>query len=197
MYSLSLENELISRISLGDTTAVSELWNPYQPRLRRYIYAKTKDASLCDDLLQDTFIKAFLHLKKGSFQSEGKFFPWLLRIAHNVVMDHFRQIKRQLVTPTLDGTFWDQDQQPIVWEEPQQMSAQINQGMYDMIAQLPEEQKQVVQMRIFQDMSFKEISEATGVSINTALGRMRYALINLRKELDKKTISIYEDQSWI
>ena len=94
----------------------------------------------------------------------------------------------------MDGTFWDQDLQPIIWDEPQQMSAQINQSMFDMIAQLPEEQQQVVRMRIFQDMSFKEISEATGVSINTALGRMRYALINLRKELDKKTISFYDDQ---
>ena len=194
MYSLSVENELISRIVSGDSTAVSQLWKPYQPRLRRYIYAKTKEASLCDDLLQDTFIKAFLYLKKGSFQSEGKFFPWLLRIAHNVVMDHFRQLKRQMVSPTMDGTFWDQDLQPIIWDEPQQMSAQINQSMFDMIAQLPEEQQQVVRMRIFQDMSFKEISEATGVSINTALGRMRYALINLRKELDKKTISFYDDQ---
>lgn len=99
-----------------------------------------------------------------------------------------------MVSPTMDGTFWDQDLQPIIWDEPQQMSAQINQSMFDMIAQLPEEQQEVVRMRIFQDMSFKEISEATGVSINTALGRMRYALINLRKELDKKTISFYDDQ---
>lgn len=99
-----------------------------------------------------------------------------------------------MVAPTMDGTFWDQDLQPIIWDEPQQMSAQINQSMFDMIAQLPEEQQEVVRMRIFQDMSFKEISEATGVSINTALGRMRYALINLRKELDKKTISFYDDQ---
>ena len=99
-----------------------------------------------------------------------------------------------MVAQTMDGTFWDQDLQPIIWDEPQQMSAQINQSMFDMIAQLPEEQQQVVRMRIFQDMSFKEISEATGVSINTALGRMRYALINLRKELDKKTISFYDDQ---
>ena len=99
-----------------------------------------------------------------------------------------------MVAPTMDGTFWDQDLQPIIWDEPQQMSAQINQSMFDMIAQLPEEQQQVVRMRIFQDMSFKEISEVTGVSINTALGRMRYALINLRKELDKKTISFYDDQ---
>ena len=99
-----------------------------------------------------------------------------------------------MVSPTMDGTFWDQDLQPIIWDEPQQMSAKINQSMFDMIAQLPEEQQEVVRMRIFQDMSFKEISEANGVSINTALGRMRYALINLRKELDKKTISFYDDQ---
>ena len=147
------------------------------------------DRDITEDIFQDTFIKVIKTLRKGSYSEEGKFLPWVMRIAHNLVIDHFRKNKRM---PMFEGSddfnifsVIGDDQLNV---EKQIIKDQIDSDLNLLIEELPEDQKEVLMMRIYKDMSFKEISENTGVSINTALGRMRYALINLRKVIEKNNI---------
>ena len=153
------------------------------------IYSKVLDRDVTEDIFQDTFIKVIRTLKKGNYSEEGKFLPWVMRIAHNLIIDHFRKNKRM---PKFEGS--DDfnifsvigDDRPNV--EKQLIKDQIDSDLSILIDELPDDQRDVLIMRIYKDMSFKEISECTGVSINTALGRMRYALINLRKIIQKNKI---------
>lgn len=148
-----------------------------------------KDKHLAEDIFQDTFIKVINTLKAGAYNEEGKFLPWVMRIAHNLVIDFFRKSKRM---PTVENSeeydifetlrIFDQTIEDKIIVE------QIHHDVKMLIEYLPEEQKRVLKMRHYSDMSFKEIAEQTNVSINTALGRMRYALINLRKLVDEKSI---------
>ncbi|EOR95574.1 RNA polymerase sigma-70 factor, ECF subfamily [Arcticibacter svalbardensis MN12-7] len=150
-----------------------------------------KDQYLAEDIFQDTFIKVINTLKTGKYNEEGKFLPWVLRIAHNLVIDYFRKEKRTPVITNGDGFdifdvlgFYDES------IEDQMVREQTHQDLRKMIQLLPSEQKEVLIMRHYGDMSFKEIADITNVSINTALGRMRYALNNLRKMFETKEMSI-------
>ncbi len=173
----------------GKEKALEILINRHNQRITSFIYSKVLDRDVTEDIFQDTFIKVIKTLKKGSYSEEGKFLPWVMRIAHNLIIDHFRKNKRM---PMFEGSD-DFNIFSVIGDEKlnaekQLIKDQIDADLNLLIEELPEDQKEVLLMRIYQDMSFKEISENTGVSINTALGRMRYALINLRKIIDKHNI---------
>ena len=154
-----------------------------------FIYSKVKDKDVTNDIFQDTFIKVIKTLKKGNYNEEGKFLPWVMRIAHNLIIDYFRKNNRM-------PNFKNSDEFDIfsiisddsLNAEKQIIQEQIFDDVRELINELPEEQKEVLIMRMYRDMSFKEISDNTGVSINTALGRMRYALINLRRLIEENNI---------
>ncbi|PCE64165.1 RNA polymerase sigma factor [Sediminicola luteus] len=173
----------------GNEQALEILINRHNQRISSFIYSKVLDKEVTEDIFQDTFIKVIRTLKRGSYSEEGKFLPWVMRIAHNLIIDYFRKNKRM---PSFEGS--DDfnifsvigDDKPNA--EKQLIKNQIDSDLRLLVDELPEDQREVLIMRIYQDMSFKEISENTGVSINTALGRMRYALINLRKIINKHNI---------
>ncbi|MEM7380063.1 MAG: sigma-70 family RNA polymerase sigma factor [Bacteroidota bacterium] len=173
----------------GDEKALEILINRHNQRITSFIYSKVLDRDITEDIFQDTFIKVIKTLKRGSYSEEGKFLPWVMRIAHNLIIDHFRKNKRM---PKFEGSD-DFNIFAVIGDdklnaERQIIKDQIDSDLGILIEELPEDQKEVLVMRIYRDMSFKEISENTGVSINTALGRMRYALINLRKIINKHNI---------
>ncbi|MEA1787473.1 sigma-70 family RNA polymerase sigma factor [Arenibacter sp. GZD96] len=173
----------------GEEKALEILINRHNQRITSFIYSKVLDRDVTEDIFQDTFIKVIRTLKKGTYSEEGKFLPWVMRIAHNLIIDHFRRNKRM---PMFEGTddfnIFSVISDDKLNAEKQLIKDQIDSDLTLLIEELPDDQKEVLLMRIYQDMSFKEISENTGVSINTALGRMRYALINLRKIIDKHNI---------
>ncbi len=180
---------LIKRFISGDERALEILVNRHNQRITSFIYSKIGDREITEDIFQDTFVKVIRTLKRGAYNEEGKFLPWVMRIAHNLIIDHFRRNSRM---PMYDGTqsfgifsALGDDKLNI---EKQLIKEQIDSDLIMLIAELPPDQKEVLMMRMYQDMSFKEISENTGVSINTALGRMRYALINLRKIIEHNNI---------
>ncbi|MDP5229589.1 MAG: sigma-70 family RNA polymerase sigma factor [Cellulophaga sp.] len=183
------DSVLVKNYINGEEKALEILINRHNQRISSFIYSKVLDRDITEDIFQDTFIKVIKTLRKGSYSEEGKFLPWVMRIAHNLVIDHFRKNKRM---PMFEGnddfnifSVIGDDQLNI---EKQLIKDQIDCDLNLLIEELPEDQKEVLMMRIYRDMSFKEISENTGVSINTALGRMRYALINLRKVIEKNNI---------
>jgi RNA polymerase sigma-70 factor (ECF subfamily) len=180
---------LVKEYINGDETALSHLIERHQVRIYNFIFSKVFDRDLTEDIFQDTFIKVIRTLKRGKYNEEGKFLPWVMRIAHNLVIDHFRKNNRM---PKFEGTgdfdIFDVLKDSSLDVENALIKDQIERDVTDLIAELPEDQKEVLLMRIYKDMSFKEIALKTDVSINTALGRMRYALINLRKVIDAHNI---------
>ena len=173
----------------GNENALSILINRHQQRIYSFIFSKVFDKDIAEDIFQDTFIKVIRTLKKGKYNEEGKFLPWVMRISHNLVIDHFRKNKRM---PKFENS-GDFNIFSVLCDsglnvEKQIIKDQIEADVQELIKELPEDQLEVLVMRIYKDMSFKEISERTGVSINTALGRMRYALINLRKVIEKHNL---------
>ncbi len=187
---LQIEDSILVRDYIsGDETALEKLILKHNQRLTSFIYSKVMDRDITEDIFQDTFIKVIKTLKKGNYSEEGKFLPWVMRIAHNLIIDHFRRNRRM---PRFEGTD-DFNIFSVLGDdklnaEKQLIKDQIDSDLTQLIDELPDDQKEVLIMRIYRDMSFKEISENTGVSINTALGRMRYALINLRKIIEKNNI---------
>ena len=183
--------QLVSNYILGEEIALSVLINRHQARLYGFIFSKIQDRDATEDVFQDTFIKVIRTLKRGNYNEQGKFLPWVMRIAHNLVIDYFRKNNRMPKFKN-NGDFDIfsvlSDESPNA--ENKIVENQIADQVRILLEELPEDQKAVIKMRIYQDMSFKEISENTGVSINTALGRMRYGLINLRKMIDKHKISL-------
>jgi len=180
---------LVQNYINGDEKALEILINKHNQRLTSFIYSKVLDREITEDIFQDTFIKVINTLKRGAYNEEGKFLPWVMRIAHNLIIDHFRKNKRM---PKFQGSE-DFNIFSVLGDdkldaERQLIKEQIEVDLTLLIEELPEDQKEVLVMRIYRDMSFKEIAENTGVSINTALGRMRYALINLRKIIEKNNI---------
>jgi RNA polymerase sigma-70 factor (ECF subfamily) len=173
----------------GDEKALEVLINRHNQRITSFIYSKVMDRDIAEDIFQDTFIKVIKTLKKGTYSEEGKFLPWVMRIAHNLIIDHFRKNKRM---PRFEGNeefnIFSVLGDDKLNAEKQLIKDQIDSDLSKLIEELPDDQKEVLVMRIYRDMSFKEISENTGVSINTALGRMRYALINLRKIIERHNI---------
>lgn len=183
------DSSLVSDYIQGKENALEVLIKRHQQRLFSFIYSKVKDRDITEDVFQDTFIKVIKTLKKGNYNEEGKFLPWVMRIAHNLVIDHFRKSNRM---PSFKNTD-EFDIFSVLGDgnlnaEKKIIQEQIFSDVRELVNELPEEQKEVLIMRMYKDMSFKEISENTGVSINTALGRMRYALINMRKLIDKNKI---------
>jgi RNA polymerase sigma factor (sigma-70 family) len=182
--SLLNDSVLVTLYKNGNEKAFELLVKRYKSKVYTAIYLIVKDSYKAEDLLQDTFIKAVTTIKSGRYNEEGKFLPWLLRIAHNLAIDYFRRDKRYPTIVMEDGSnVFD----TLEFSEDSAESIQIKQETYTrlrtMIDNLPAVQREVLIMRHYSDMSFQEIADATGVSINTALGRMRYALINLRKQM--------------
>ena len=173
----------------GDENSLSLLINRHEQRIYSFIYSKVFDKDVADDVFQDTFIKVIRTLKRGKYNEEGKFLPWVMRIAHNLVIDHFRRNKRMpKFENNGDFNIFSVLTDSGLNAEKQIIKDQIENDVRELIKELPADQLEVLEMRIYKDMSFKEISERTGVSINTALGRMRYALINLRKVIEKHNL---------
>lgn len=182
------DSELISLYIHGNEGAFEKLVQRHKSRIYTTIYLIVKDQYVAEDLMQDAFIKAIDTIKSGRYNDEGKFLPWILRIAHNLAIDYFRRDKRYPNVVFEDGSSvfnsLDFSEDSI---ESIQIQQETHQQLREMIQRLPDVQRQVLIMRHYEDMSFQEIADATGVSINTALGRMRYALINLRKQFNQRT----------
>lgn len=180
------DSELLSLYQQGNEEAFEVLLHRHKSRVYTAIYLIVKDRYRAEDLLQETFIKAVNTIKSGRYNEEGKFLPWISRIAHNLAIDSYRKSRRypEIILEDNSRLFNSME-----FSEDSAESAQILQDtqarLRDLIKELPPEQKQVLIMRHYMDMSFQEIADQTGVSINTALGRMRYALINLRKKMTK------------
>ena len=180
---------LVKNYMSGDESALATLIQRHQSKIFGFIYSKVNDRDLSDDIFQDTFIKVIKTLKSQSYNEEGKFLPWVMRIAHNLVVDHFRKAKKMPLQRETDEysvfNFMTDNGLNI---EGQMISDQVASDLTKLLDELPEDQKEVLVMRMYQDLSFKEIADLTGVSINTALGRMRYGLLNLRKIIEKNNI---------
>jgi RNA polymerase sigma-70 factor (ECF subfamily) len=173
----------------GDENALTILINRHQSKIFGFIYSKISDRDISNDIFQDTFIKVIKTLKSKSYNEEGKFLPWVMRIAHNLIIDHYRRNKKMpMFRETEEFSIFSIMSDDSLTIENKMISNQIEVDLKKLIEELPTDQKEVLIMRMYQDMSFKEISEVTGVSINTALGRMRYALMNMRKVIDKHQI---------
>ena len=180
---------LVSDYIIGNERALEVLVLRHKLKIYNFIYSKVFDRDSAEDIFQETFIKVIKTLKRGVYNEEGKFLPWVMRIAHNLVIDFFRKNNR---IPTFDNNEeYDifqliSDGSPTA--ERSMIDEQVVEDLQKLIVELPDDQKDVLTMRLYKDMSFKEIAESTGVSINTALGRMRYAIINLRKMIDEHQI---------
>ena len=185
------DQELIQSYLNGDAEALSVLVLRHKNRLYSSIYLLVKDKYLAEDIFQDTFIKIIDTLKTGKYTDEGKFLPWAMRIAHNLCVDHFRKIKRSPAIRTCDDRdIFDTINFSEAGADDRIMKNQTRDKVTKMIESLPEDQREVIVMRHYADMSFKEIATLTNCSINTALGRMRYGLINLRKMMTEKQIAL-------
>ncbi|MGQ7946972.1 RNA polymerase sigma factor [Flavobacterium sp. WC2509] len=173
----------------GDENALSILVRRHESKIYGFIYSKVLDKEVSNDIFQDTFIKVIKTLKLNSYNEEGKFLPWVMRIAHNLIIDHFRKSKKMpMFRETEEFSIFSIMSDDSLTIENQIIADQVEDNIRRLVEELPLDQKEVLIMRMYQDMSFKEISETTGVSINTALGRMRYAIMNLRKIIDKHQI---------
>jgi RNA polymerase sigma-70 factor (ECF subfamily) len=189
------DSQLIQSYVAGKEEAFAQLLSRHQEAIFKFIYNKVKDAELSNDLFQETFVKVIQKLKLGAYNEEGKFLPWVLRIAHNLVIDHFRKIaKHRMIS---ERHSWSADYNifhRIASEDANFVQTttaeEIAEQLHAMMAHLPESQREMIYMRLFEERSFKEISESEGVSINTALGRMRYALLNLRKMIDEHALTM-------
>ena len=184
------DTTLIAEFISGNSNSFSILIDRYQKRVYGFIFSKVHDPDLADDIFQDTFIKVVKNLRLGKYNDEGRFLSWVIRIAHNLIMDHYRKINR---LPKYESKIQNFDVLDRLIEqsnsiEESMIETQIHADLSLLIEELPDSQKEVLNMRLFQDMSFKEIGDQTGVSINTALGRMRYAVINLRKMIEERNL---------
>jgi RNA polymerase sigma-70 factor (ECF subfamily) len=180
---------LVREYIAGNEEALSALIKRHQSKIYGFIYSKIPDKDITNDVFQDTFIKVIKTLKSNSYNEEGKFLPWVMRISHNLVVDHYRKTKKMpLYRETEEFSIFSIMSDDSLTIENKIIANQVEMDLKRLIEELPADQKEVLVMRMYQNMSFKEISESTGVSINTALGRMRYALMNLRKVIDKHQI---------
>ena len=177
----------------GDNRAFDELLTRNQQKLYGYILFAVRDPELANDVFQDTFVKVISRLQEGKYTDSGKFAFWLTRIAHNIIMDSYRQQRSEhIVEPTEDNDLSNLRSEDLmdINRENEYVNAQVMKDVRHMMEALPAPQREVVYMRYYQDLSFKEIAEITGVSINTSLGRMRYALINMRRMAKQHNIQL-------
>jgi len=186
------DNELVQRFIEGDQNSLEILIHRHKSRVYSYILLIVKNQDLAEDVFQETFIKVIRSLKRGKYVENGKFVSWVLRIAHNLIIDHFRKVKLQgtVSNDSMEADIFNSQKFSEDTIEDQIVTSQILSEVKELIKELPEDQQQVIYMRHYQGLSFKEIADQTGVSINTALGRMRYALINLRKLIHEKNLSL-------
>lgn len=184
------DEQLVCLYAEGENTAFDVLLQRHQNRIFSYIYNIVKDKDLADDLFQETFVKAIVTINQGRYTENGKFPAWITRIAHNLIIDYYRQEKAQaqLSCDNDDINILNRKELSEETIEDAIVRRQILSDVRLLVQELPESQKEVLEMRYYMDMSFKEIAEATGVSINTALGRMRYAILNLRKIAEERNI---------
>lgn len=180
---------LVKNYIAGDENALAVLIKRHQSKIYGFIYSKMADRDVADDVFQDTFIKVIKTLKSNSYNEEGKFLPWVMRIAHNLIVDHYRKSKKMpMLRETEEFSIFSILTDTSLNVESRIITDAIEKDLQKIIHELPDDQKEVLMMRIYQDLSFNEIAELTNVSINTALGRMRYALMNLRKIIEKNQI---------
>lgn len=189
MNSTELDAHLVRRYLNGEEIALHKLIINHQKRVKGFIFSKVKDRDVTEDIFQDTYIKVIKSLRKGTYNEEGKFLPWVMRIAHNLIVDYFRKQKKiPKISNNSEFDIFSIISDDSMHMEDRLVKSQIDLEVQRLVTRLPEDQKEVVMMRMYKDMSFKEISENTGVSINTALGRMRYALQNIRKEIEANNL---------
>src|SRR6056300_919234 len=185
------DHDLVAQYRSGNEQAFEVLIRRHQKRIFLQIYSKVQDAEVADDLFQETFIKIIRSLRKSSYQEKGKFLPWAIRVANNTTLDHFRrEARKKEFRPAGDFTVFDSYGATDASYEEELIQFQITEDLNKLVDFLPEEQKKVLQLRMFCNYSFKEIAEETGVSINTALGRMRYAVTNIQKLMLEHNISL-------
>ena len=180
----------------GDEKAFEALLKRHKDKIFRFIYMKVRDNALAQDIFQDTFIKVVNTLKAGSYNEEGKFLPWAMRIAHNLVIDFFRKNNKVRLVSESSSMRDDFNVFHTLKLEDENIQdemtrVELESQMVDLVEHLPDSQRDILKMRIFKEMSFKDIAEKEDISINTALGRMRYALINLRKLIDKHQLVVH------
>jgi RNA polymerase sigma-70 factor (ECF subfamily) len=184
------DSVLITDFLNGNNTSFEILLNRYKNRVYGFVYSKVNDANLADDIFQDTFVKVVKTLRSGRYKEEGRFLSWVLRIAHNLIVDHYRKSNRM---PKYESSREEYDVVANLSDDNLNaefclIESQIHTDLVSLINELPDTQQEVIRMRLYKDMSFKDIADNTGVSINTALGRMRYAVINLRKLIEERNL---------
>jgi RNA polymerase sigma factor (sigma-70 family) len=184
------DTELVQAFLSGNEHALEKLIYRYKDKIYTGIYMLVKDKYLAEDLFQDAFLKMIRTMREGNYAEQGKFLPWASRVAHNLCMDHFRRVRRKIPVTLANG----EDILELLAGPDSSVPAieqrQTEQSLRQLMEQLPEEQREVITLRIYGEMSFKEIARVTGVSINTALGRMRYGLINMRRMIGEKQLAL-------
>ncbi len=186
------DEELVVMYATGNNAAFDVLLNRYKSNIHAYIYYIVRDRDLTEDIFQETFVKVIMTIKQGRYTENGKFKAWITRIAHNLIIDHFRQ-ERNENTISNDEVEVDLFNDMRLCEktiEDHLVQAQVFSDVKKMVEYLPDNQREVLEMRYYQNMSFKEIADRTGVSINTALGRMRYAILNMRRMAEENRIEL-------
>jgi len=184
--------ELIQGFINGEQSCFEQIIKRHKNKVFAYISLYIRDQALAEDIFQDTFMKVIQSVKGGKYQDNGKFISWVMRIAHNLIIDHFRRIKQMntISNDEYDSDLFNSRKLADSTVEDDMIKRQIQKDIRKMISHLPDDQREVVILRHYAGLSFKEIAEITDVSINTALGRMRYALINMRKIMEEKKISL-------
>ena len=195
MNKMSSDYELIKRFIKGEQSCFEQLIHRHKNKVYAYIGIYIRDQALAEDIFQDTFLKVFQSIKAGKYYDNGKFISWIMRIAHNLIIDHFRRAKQMntLSNDNYESDLFNSKRFAEDNVEDDMIKNQIQKDVRKMIGYLPDDQREVVILRHYADLSFKEIAEITDVSINTALGRMRYALINIRKLMEEKEINLTID----
>ena len=187
------DEQLVSAYAAGDNNAFDQLLKRHKARLFNFILSMVKDSDLADDIFQETFVKAIVTIRQGRYNDQGKFIAWIYRIARNLIIDSYRQdkVENQLSTDDENGgNLLNRSEFSEGTVEDTLIGMQIEEDLRALVTELPESQRQVVDMRFYQNLSFKEIAALTGVSINTALGRMRYAILNLRRMARERSVSL-------
>lgn len=192
LTSVKSDKILVCNYLNGCNQSFEKLLTRHKNRVFGFIMSKIKNKELADDLFQDTFVKVVNSLQKGKYNEEGKFLPWVMRIAHNLIIDHFRREKKnKKISNSSDFDIFDFISNGERTQDEDMIRKRVYKDLNDLVEFLPSNQKNVLKMRYYEDLSFKKISQKTDVSINTALGRMRYAILNLRNLSKQKNIDLY------
>ena len=180
---------LVTQYASGNEWALAQLIERHKSRIYSFIFSKVKDRDLSDDIFQETFIKVINTIRKQNYNEEGKFLPWVMRISHNLVIDHFRkQSKVKFQRDQEEYSVFSKMIDSQLNIENSMIAEQIEDDLHTLILKLPQDQQEIIRLRLYDDLTFKEIAELNQISINTALGRMRYAIVNLRKMINKNQI---------